>query len=326
MTANSKAKLKTLYIRRMLEEETDVEHGLTMRDIIERLEAEGIEAERKSIYRDIELLREFGLDIHTYQRNPVEYALERRDFTLSELMLMVDAIESSKFLTRRQANLLVGNIKSLASVSEQAKLDRRITVHGRIRSKADGVFEAIDVVHEALRSRRKVSFLYFRRGIDGERHAVHGGEPYVVTPLELTYDEGFYYLTAWNDHHNSRNEFRVDRMGRVKVSDEPAVRLNVVAPDEYDDAQYETFGRMRGEKAVVTLLVQSDRIEIVTDRFGDRAEVGACGPTHARAVVRVYLSPQFYGWVAGMNGTVSIAAPPSVQRDYKEYLQKLIDA
>ena len=96
----------------MLEEETDADHGLSMAEIIQRLAEEGIAAERKSIYRDLEILREFGLDIKTYQRNPVEYAIEHRDFTLSELMLMVDAVASSKFLTVRQANILLANIQN----------------------------------------------------------------------------------------------------------------------------------------------------------------------------------------------------------------------
>lgn len=147
MAANKNSKLKLLCIQRMLEEETDADHGLSMAEIIQRLAEEGIAAERKSIYRDLEILREFGLDIKTYQRNPVEYAIEHRDFTLSELMLMVDAVASSKFLTVRQANILLANIKSLASLSQQQKLDRSIHVEGRIRSK------------QSVFSKRLISFI-----------------------------------------------------------------------------------------------------------------------------------------------------------------------
>lgn len=325
MTANSKAKLKMLYIRRMLEEETDAEHGLTMRQIIERLSDLGIEAERKSVYRDLELLREFGLDIRTYQRNPVEYALERRDFKLPELMLMVDAVESSRFLTRRQANMLVGNIKSLASANEQALLDRRINVAGRIRSKNEGVFETIDVIHQALRERKKLSFLYFRLGVNGKRYLTHDGKPYVLTPIGITYAEGFYYLTAWNDNHRSFNEYRVDRMFQVKVTDERRTRIEQVAPSEFDDSEYECFGRMRGEKATVTLMVKPEKAEIIWDRFGSAAEMSPCGKEWARAVVRVHVSEQFFGWVAGLGGTVKIVAPPAVANQYKDYLSSLIE-
>ena len=135
VTYNNKAKLKTLYVKQMLEEETDQEHGLTMRQIIERLGLMGIKAERKSVYRDIEVLQEFGCDIRTYQRNPVEYALVKRTFELQELMLMVDAVQSSRALTTRQANALVTNIKMLASDHQRNLLERRIHVPGRIRTK-----------------------------------------------------------------------------------------------------------------------------------------------------------------------------------------------
>lgn len=128
MTYNNKAKLKTLYVRQILEEETDAERGLSMRQIIERLEQHEIKAERKSVYRDIEVLREFGCDICSYQRNPVEYALIRRQFKLPELMLMVDAVQSNKALTVRQSTALETNIKLLASDHDRALMERKIHV------------------------------------------------------------------------------------------------------------------------------------------------------------------------------------------------------
>ena len=139
MAYNSKAKLKVLYLWKILQEETDAEHGLSMTQILERLASYGISAERKSIYDDIKTLRDFDIDIKTYQRNPVEYAIERRDFTLEELMLMVDAVQSCRAITERQARMLITNIKQLATNREQALLDRRIHVEGRIKSKSESV-------------------------------------------------------------------------------------------------------------------------------------------------------------------------------------------
>lgn len=158
MAYNRKAKLKTLYVRQILEQETDADHGLTMRQLIERLEALGIEAERKSVYRDINILREFGVDIQTFQRNPVEYAIVRRDFELSELMLLIDAVASCRFLTKRQSNSLIANLKTFASDHQRGLLDRRIHVDGRIASKSDSVFGYVDDIHRALRERKKIEF------------------------------------------------------------------------------------------------------------------------------------------------------------------------
>lgn len=325
MAANGKAKLKLLYIRQMLEEETDAEHGLTMRQIIERLEAVGIAAERKGIYRDIELLREFGLDVRVIARNPAAYALVRRDFSLSELTLLVDAVQSSRFLTDRQAAVLSGNVKSLASVPQQALLDRRVHVTGRPRSESDCVFRYLDVVHEALRARRKVTFTYYRVGADGRRHATHGGAPHVVTPVGVVYDDGFYYLTAWMERHRGFSEFRIDRMGDLAVSPEPADANDEIAHHVYDETSAVTFGRFGGEEVTCTFAVHGDKVGIVLDRFGDRARLRQIGPDTAEAVVRVRKSEQFFGWVAGLGGAVSISGPKSLLDEYRAYLRRLLD-
>lgn len=193
MTNNPKAKLKTLYVMRILQDETDAEHGLPLREIIERFGDYGIQAERKGLYSDIQTLREFGLDIQTFQRNPVQYAIVRRDFTLSELMLLVDAVESCKFLTKRQSRALTTNLKLLASDHERALLDRRIHVPGRITSKNDSVFGCIDILHEAMRRRLKVSdecatrneqvAHHTHEGDDHESFGCFAGDPMTATLL-----------------------------------------------------------------------------------------------------------------------------------------------
>lgn len=325
MAANNNTKLKLLFIQRMLQEETDAEHGLSMTQIIQRLAEEGISAERKSIYRDLEILRDFGLDIKTYQRNPVEYALEHRDFTLSELMLMVDAVASSKFLTVRQANVLLANIKSLASLSQQEKLDRQIHVEGRIRSKTDCVFEALDVIHMAIRAKKKIEFRYMRFGVDGKRHAVHDGDAYVVTPVGISYDGGFYYVTCWSDKYEKFSEYRIDRMDKLTISDEKATRNEQIAQYSFSKNDHEYFGRFDGPRETVIFEVQGDKVEIITDRFGKNAELIPDGE-NARAKVNVRVSPQFFGWVAGLGGAVRIAAPLSLVEEYKSYLQSLIES
>lgn len=325
MTYNNKAKLKTLYVKQILEEETDAEHGLSMRQIIERLDQFGIKAERKSVYRDIEVLREFGCDIRSYQRNPVEYALIRRQFQLPELMLMVDAVQSSKALTVRQSNALVMNIKLLASDHERALLERRIHVPGRIKTKADSVFGNVDVIHEAMRLKRKVEFTYYRRNVNGERYETRGGRPHVVTPVEIVYTDGFYYLTAWDDDHSSMVEYRLDRMGKARVSDNRASRNAEIDHYVYDEGEYEYFGRFKGEKTAAYLDVRADKVEIVLDRFGDGAEISKVDEVTAKAFVKIRKSEHFFGWIAGMGNTVRIAGPESLVDEYRSYLKELIE-
>lgn len=323
MANNSKSKLKLLYLKRILEEETDESHGLSMTQLIDRLHAYEIPAERKGVYRDLETLKEFGLDIRTYQRNPVQYAVVRRDFTLSELMLLVDAVESCKFLTKSQSRSLTTNLKLLASDYERALLDRRIHVQGRITSKKDGVFGCIDILHDAMRQHKKVSFMYYKFNLKGERKATHDGKPHEVTPVGITYWGGYYYLTAWNDEHECMTEFRIDRMERLRVSQNPATRNDEITHHTFDGDDHESFGRFGGEPVTATLLVNADKVEIIMDRFGDAAEMYEHDDETAKAIVKIRKSEPFFGWIAGLGGTVRINGPKSLREEYADYLDRL---
>lgn len=325
MTNNPKAKLKTLYVMRILQDETDAEHGLSLRQIIERLNDYGIQAERKGLYRDIEALREFGFDIQTFQRNPVQYAIVRRDFTLSELMLLVDAVESCKFLTTRQSRALTTNLKLLANDHERALLDRRIHVPGRITSKTDSVFGSIDALHDAMRRKLKVEFMYYKYGLDGKRFATHDGKPHLVTPVGITFADGYYYLTAWNDDHECMTEYRIDRMEKLRVSDERATKNEQITHHEFEGEGHELFGRFGGEAVTATLLVDGDKVEIIMDRFGDAAEWYKHDDETAKVVVKIRKSEPFFGWIAGLGGTVRIHGPKSLKKEYSEYLKSLIE-
>ena len=326
MAYNSKAKLKVLYLWKILQEETDAEHGLSMTQILERLDSYGISAERKSIYDDIKTLRDFDIDIKTYQRNPVEYAIERRDFTLEELMLMVDAVQSCRAITERQARMLITNIKQLATNREQALLDRRIHVEGRIKSKSESVLSTVDAIHEALRLRCKVAFSYRKIGADGKPHETREGKRHEVTPVAISYDDGFYYLTAWNDHHANLTEYRLDRMAKVNVErDMPATRNEEIASYAFDQGKAVMFGRFNGEEVACELTVDPDKVEIITDRFGKSASFLPFDGQQVRARVKVCKSQQFFGWVASMGRAVSIAAPQSLVEEYRDYLHFLLE-
>lgn len=325
MANNAKAKLKTLHVMRMLQDETDADHGLTMTQILQNLADLGIPAERKGIYRDIETLREFGLNIQTYQRNPVEYAIPQRDFELSELMLLVDAVESCKFLTRRQANRLVSNLKTFANDRQRELLERRIHVAGRIRSQNDGVFGSIDTLHEAIRTRKAVHFKYYRYGVDGRPCATRDGQVHEVTPVGISFADGYYYLSAWDDEYGDMTEYRIDRMGGLGVSDTPAVKNEQITHHSFDGDDYVLFGRFAGEPVTATLLVDGDKVEIIMDRFGDAAQIRRHDDETAKAVVKVHKSEQFFGWVAGLGGTVRIAGPRGLKDEYREYLLGLVE-
>ncbi len=325
MSGKNNAKLKILYLRTILEEETDSEHGLTMRQLIEKLAEYGVTAERKSVYRDLEILKEFGMDIQTFQRNPVEYGLGRRDFSISELMLLVDAVESSRFLTEKQSNTLIGNIKSLASNAQREKLDKQIHVVGRIKTKNRSVFSTIDTIHQAIQEKKKINFYYYKFGPDKERILQHGGKPYLLTPVKIVYAEGFYYLTAYTKKYDDFSHYRIDRIEKITVSNEPADRNERIANYTFNENEYQLFGSFGGEAVSVVLAVKADKVDIVLDRFGSEVMLSKEKDGIVNAYVTVSKSQQFYGWIAGLDKAVTIASPASLVQEYREYLQKLIN-
>ena len=236
MAANSKQKLKLLYLYKMLDEETDAAHGLSMSQILEKLAGAGINAERKGIYRDLSILREFGCTINTIQRMPLEYTMEKTGLTLDELTLLVDAAQSSRFLTKQTSDRLVKKLAGLASVHEREALKGRVHVYdGRVKSQSESVFYNVNTIHKAMREKRKVEFLYYKFDANLEPVVQHDDKMFIHTPVQVVFSDGFYYFITWSDKHEDFVRFRIDRMRLVQVSPEKATRNARIANYDLED-------------------------------------------------------------------------------------------
>ena len=325
MVANNRQKLKLVLLLRILERETDPDSGLTMPQIIERLHAEGVSAERKSVYRDIAVLRETGVDIRMLPKRPVEYALVRNSLGIDDVMMLVDTVQSSRFITERKSNQLVKDLKGLVSERERKLLDKRVHVRGRVKSQSESVFHSVDLIHEALQRKRKVQFLYFSYGTNFKRAPRHKGKRYEVTPVHVVYAENNYYLAAFDDADGQIKTYRIDRMELLQVSSAPATRNALIANYEYEDFAYQSFGMYHGDPVCVTLRVSAPFIDVIVDRFGRDVDVLETADEHADIRVNVRKSALFFGWIAGLNGGVTIKAPKTLNDEYKEWLRSLID-
>lgn len=325
MADANKQKLKLLYLLRMLEQETDSQKGLTMTQIIEKLGEHGINAERKSIYRDIKVLRDFGYDIKMYQRAPVEYALESNELSLSEVTMLIDVVQSSKFLTERTSNSLVKALKGFVSERERKLLEKRVHVQGRIKSQNESAFYNVDTIHEALRQKKKITFLYYKFDTKMKPKLQHEGQMYELTPVKVVYADGFYYMVAWSDSHEDFSTYRIDRMRLLEISPEPATRNESIATYSFDQFEYQSFGMFNGEEVSVTLKVKPNGMDAIADNFGSDVDVLKSSDRQADVRVKVKVSPQFYGWVAGLNGLVKISEPKRIAAEYQGWLRSLID-
>jgi len=307
----------------MLTSETDDEHGLSMPQIISRLAEQGVSAERKSVYDDFASLREYGFDVVARSGRPTVYALGERKFEDPEVILLIDAVLSSRFLTDKKSKELAAKLSGLTSRHLAQKLNKQIYVAGRIKMQNESVFYNIDIIHQALSLRQCLSFQYYDYNFQKIRVPRRDGERYTVSPLGLAYVDEFYYLITYNERYQSITPYRVDRMKSVAVEDAPAV--NPPAEMGFDMVKHtnRVFKMFEGETIQVALTIQGWAMNPIIDRFGKDAKVEALDDEHATVYVSVTKTPEFFGWLAAFGDGVRISEPVSLAEEYKAYLQQI---
>ena len=324
MAKSEKQKLKLLYLMQLLLEKTDEEHAVTMPEIIEYLEKNDIQAERKSIYNDMQLLLDFGLDIISIKERPGGYYLASRQFELAELKLLVDAVQSSKFITSKKSRELIKKLGTLCSDSQAKQLQRQVVVTNRNKAVNESIYYNVDMIYNAIAANVKVRFQYFEWNVNKEMQLRKNGAFYCVSPWLLTWDDENYYLIAYDDEAGMIKHYRVDKMLKIDVTEEE--RSGKEAFLGFDIAGYskKTFGMFAGEEETVTLCLEERLTGVVVDRFGTEAAMRKKDESHVLARVNVAVSRQFFGWVAGLGTGIKIEAPEAVAEQYRAYLEDVL--
>ena len=332
MPKSENQKIKILALARLFEEETDETSGLSMPEIIARLAELGINAERKAVYRDIEALRDFGMDIQTLRNPHVEYHLASRDFSLSELMLIIDAVQSSRFLTHKQADHLSLRLQNLASSKQRHQLMGKVHVHGRIKKPEDSAFSTVDTIRLAITNKKKVQFSYLEYDASGKKRLRKDGRVYLETPVSLIYASNLYYLITYSEKYEALSTYRVDRMANVSVAEEAALRNQSIATFNAEKHVEKSFGMFSGEEISASFLVEQEAMSSVMDRFFSpgasevslgKARVSKLDERHSLVHARIMESPAFYGWLAQFGSAVIIHSPKGLAERYASYLDDI---
>lgn len=320
MPKNPGQKKKILIIRDLLYEYTDENHGLSIEDIINRLQSDhGISAERKSVKEDIDTLSDMGLDICSY--NVVSkkyYYLASRAFELAELMLLADSVQSSKFITQKKSSELIKKIEGLASVHEAKELDRQIYVTGKVKTMNESIYYTVDAIHSAMSQAKAIEFQYFDYDENKEKILRHGGKVYIVSPWALISNEDNYYLRGYDHSQAILKNFRVDKMTGVCISKQS--RLGKELYDKTDPEKYtqRTFGMYGDGEMLVALEFHKSLCGVMIDRFGkDVTFFKTADPDMIRITVNVNVGPNFFGWVMCFGGRVKILSPEVVVKQLK---------
>lgn len=323
MAKSQLQKLKLIYIMDYLLEETDEEHPATMADLIGYLSAMGISAERKSIYDDIEMLKVYGLDILTVKSKAFGYYIGARDFELPELKLLVDAVQSSKFITRKKSSELIKKIEKLSSLHQAKQLERQVFVANRIKTMNESIYLVVDKIHSAISENKKISFKYFEWTSDKEKVLRHGGKDYVLSPWALTWDDENYYLVAYDNDAGIIKHYRVDKISSVRTVNEKREGEEQFA--EFDMAIYSksVFGMFGGKSESVTLRCDGSLAGVIIDRFGQDIVFRKANENQFDITVSVVLSPQFYSWVFGFGGRMIIVESEKAREEFLKQLEAL---
>ena len=326
MAGNARQKLKLLYIKELLENETDEDNGVTMDEILAYLEARGITAERKSIYSDIEWLQQYGLDIGVKKTDRTRYMLLSREFQLAELKLLVDAVGASRFITRKKSLELIKKLERLTGVRRAKELRRQVFVDNRIKNMNESIYYNVDAIHIAIASDKQLLFKYFDYSRGRARVLRRDGEDYTASPLALIYKEENYYLAAWSDAHRSIVNYRVDRMTAVNVMDKERVKNHQTASfdaAEYLNSQFSMFG---GGREKVDIMFHNSLSNVVMDRFGGDIIMRPEDADHFSVTVEVEVSPPFMSWIFMFGTKAYIAAPSHVVEEFATLTRKVAES
>ena len=322
MAKVSVGKLKLLYILETLVRDTDQKHKKGTAELIEMLKARGLSAERKSIYDDIETLREFGLDIIYDKEEPAGYYMGERDFELAELKLLVDAVQSSKFITAKKSAVLISKREKLTSVGEARNLQRQVYVSGRIKTMNESIYYNVDAVHSAIAGNSKISFRYMVWNL--EKQLVPKSDRAVtVSPWALVWDDENYYMIAFDGESGIMKHYRVDKMKDIRCLQEP--REGRKSFKGFDAAGFakKTFGMYGGRTEKVTLECDNSLVGPILDRFGTDVIIVPSGEERFKVTHEVAVSGQFFGWLVGLGPGVRIVYPQNVADEFRDRLRRM---
>lgn len=319
------SKLRTLYILRVLEEYSDENHQLTTAEIVKILEEKyNLTTHRTTIPTDIKILCDYGIDVITVKSSQNKYYIGSRYLEVPEIKLLIDAVQSSKFITAKKSKVLAQKLSGMTSLYQAKNLNRNIVVDKRIKPTNEKIYYIVDALNDAINSKKKVSFYYFDYLPNKKKHIKNKGKPYEISPYSLAWNGDYYYLIGYSDERSKILVFRVDRIDKKPVILEEQITKE---PKDFDLAEYtnQVFQMYDGTERTVELKCDNELMKNIIDRFGDKVNVISNDKETFIVSVTVNVSSTFFGWVLGFGGGIKIINPQDIIEMYKKTFIKSIN-
>lgn len=325
MPKSANQKLKLLYLIDMLKLHSNEEHPMPMSEILSRLEAEGIKAERKSIYDDIAQLKDYGYDIECFKsKTNGGYYMASQDFELAELKLLVDSIQASKFVTAKKSKDLIAKLSALTDEYSAKQLKRQVYVANRVKASNEAIFYAVDAIHRAMQENCNIEFQYYNWTIEKKLVPRREGQVYEVSPWMLSYQDEEYYLVAYDPLEEKVKHFRVDKIMNVSISKKKRSGHEIFEKTDVADYSRKTFSMYSGKQQSVTVCFDNKLIGVVLDRFGKDVDLRVRDENHFSARINIEVSQTFFGWLTTLGDGAYIMAPEEVRTSFADHLNRTL--
>ncbi len=319
--ANDSVKFRAIRVMQILMDETDEEHPMSANRISQRLEATNdITADRKTIYDDIQVLKDAGVDILRTPSKKGGFYVASRKFELPEVKLLVDAVQASKFITTKKSDELIKKLGTLTSKEEANQLKRHIFIHNRPKTGNETIYYNVDKIHTAMFENKTITFQYTVWNTKKELVPKKEGKLYEVSPHALTWDDENYYLVAYDAEAGKIKHYRVDKMKDTSLTRKD--REGIEEFRNFNLAEYakKTFGMYGGHDEDVVFICENSLVGVIIDRFGTDIMIHPVDADHFKTHALISVSRQFFGWVTAVGKGLHISGPENVKEEYKNYL------
>lgn len=331
MAKKGQTKLKLLYIKDYLEKYSDENHPVSAEALQTMLENKGIECERKSIYSDIQTLRDYGMEIFRVRAPENGYYLVSREFEEPQLRLLIDAVQAASFITEKKTKELIKKIASLCSEGTAKQLTKQVYIENRLKCSNEEIYYNIDVLNRAIRARRKVEFIYCKRVVTDDARAVKVRERrHVVSPYALIWSNDHYYLVCNNRKYDNLMHTRIDRMKKVEMLEERARPFSEVSQYKsyFDSADYvsKLFNMFSGSLKQLDFICDNSILEEILDRFGSGALITKSNEDneHFRMRIKIVVSEGLVSWIMQFGNKIEVIEPLSLREQVMERAKEIL--